>query len=88
MERFPCEPNEDCPVAECPKEDVHHKAWPKRRYRGSVSRAFRELDINKELTCRARHNEIHATQKPPEKPKESEMLVVIQSVGNLARRAS
>lgn len=87
MEHYPCNPETECrlrELGEC-KEDIHHRYFPKRRYQGSVARAFRELDENKELTCRARHNEIHATQKPPEKPRNSEMIVAIQnSMGAVA----
>ena len=84
MERFPCDPDRECPLREedkC-KEDVHHKYWPRRNYKGQVAKQFRNLDENKELTCRDRHNEIHATERTPRKPSNQEMIVVI--AGSLA----
>ena len=48
--------------------DVHHKAFPRKDYRKELYRDFRNLDENKELTCRDRHNEIHATGEIPDRP--------------------
>lgn len=82
MEKFPCSPEdrENCRVfereGEC-YEDVHHKYWPKSRYKTKVEREFRGLDENKILACRALHNEIHARRKQSDKPPRSEMIRAI-----------
>ena len=80
MERFPCDPNRECRLRDTIGcfEDVHHKQWPRHDYRRPVEREFRNLDENKELTCRDRHNELHATQEPPEKPTRPEMELAVQ----------
>lgn len=82
MERFPCDPTRECPLRDTIGcfEDVHHRQWPRRVYRrmGQIAMEFRNLDENKELTCRDRHNEIHATQPPPEVPTRQEMRQAVQ----------
>lgn len=80
MERFPCDPSRECRVREKTGcfEDVHHKEWPRRAYSTPLEKEYRELEDNKELTCRDRHNEIHATQQPPEKPSHEEMNAAIR----------
>lgn len=80
MERFPCDPERECRLRETIGcfEDVHHKKWPRRDYRTPVEKEYRELEDNKELSCRDRHNEIHATQRPPEKPSREEMLASVR----------
>lgn len=85
MERFPCDSSRECRLRETIGcfEDVHHKQYPRRAYRNSVERDFRNLDKNKELTCRDRHNEIHATEFPPPKPSIDEMR---QALGKLTIR--
>jgi hypothetical protein len=66
--------------------DTHHLYWPKKFYTTLLEKAFVELEENKVQTCRAEHDEIHATEKPPRKPSRSEM---IQAVAESAiRRAA
>lgn len=84
MDRYPCENQESCPLYNSPTgcfEDVHHRQWPRRLYRslGKTAFAFRELDQNKELTCRRRHNEIHATQAPPPVPDRRLMAEIVRA---------
>jgi hypothetical protein len=93
MERFPCDPTRECRLRETIGcfEDVHHRQWPRRAYQSPVAKEFRDLDENKELTCRDRHNEIHATEMPPEKPPEkpsvADMRVAVE-VSRLALRVA
>ena len=81
MERFPCDPTRNCRLRDTSGcfEDVHHKQWPRSTYRrmGRLAMDFRNLDENKELTCRDRHNEKHATERPPERPSATEMQLAI-----------
>lgn len=71
MERQPCAFEETCRLRDsrlgC-REDVHHKWWYARFYNRGIAKVFRELEENKVRICRAEHEEIHATQKPPEMP--------------------
>lgn len=82
-EFLPCDPERPCRVAEklgraaC-FEDVHHEAYPRREYRTRLEKAFRESPAVKVLICRALHNEIHATEQPPEKPSAGEMREIIR----------
>lgn len=93
MERFGCSDNLECPLRDTLTgcfEDVHHKAWPARLYRGGLAKRYRELEENKEITCRARHNEIHATEEPPERPSRQEMVkaVAAQAIGGARETAA
>lgn len=76
MEYFPCDPERECRLRDTVGcfEDVHHKVYPRREYKTGLPYRYRELPENKELTCRDRHNEIHATQAPPERPTREQML--------------
>lgn len=71
MERIGCSNQEECRLRDslmgC-REDVHHTQYPRRDYKKGIARVFRELDENKVKLCRALHDEIHATQPPPEMP--------------------
>ena len=77
--RRPCSSeNEACPYyQEGCYEDVHHKLWPRRDYRRGLDRIFRNLPENKELLCRWEHDELHATQEPPEHPARTVMLRIM-----------
>lgn len=77
MDRIPCTRWEDCPVRECPTTDRHHEYYPKSDYTTTVESMFRNLGSNIVQICRREHNEIHATQEPPEKPSTVEMLKAI-----------
>ena len=74
MDSVPCTPNPECRYAPDCYVDTHHQYYPKKKYRGGVERQFRELDIHKVVICRALHDEIHATERPPKKPSRSGML--------------
>lgn len=81
MERLPCDPERECKYRDTDRgcyEDIDHYYFPRKNYRDSVSKAFRELVVNKTVTCRALHDERHATQSPPPKPSRNEMLAVLQ----------
>jgi len=64
----------DCPYLEqgC-YSDTHHEFFPKHKYRTKLERAFRNLTANTVQICRAEHDEIHATIRPPKKPSRQEM---------------
>lgn len=81
MESVPCDPDRECryrDTAEC-YIDEHHLYWPRRSYRDSVGRAFRNHPDNKVDLCRQVHQDIHATQGPPKKPKRTVMLGVLNA---------
>ena len=84
MERGHCTPEQRavCPLRECFR-DVHHKYWPKRWYGSEVAKEFRELPENKVVMCRNEHNELHATELPPDRPPQWYMEAKIR----LAERA-
>lgn len=74
--RTPCNENrESCPYqySGC-FEDTHHRFYPKSSYTTAAERTFRELPENKEQLCRDLHDDLHATQEPPDKPSHAEML--------------
>lgn len=56
---------------------IHHLYWPRRDYKTSVEKEFRNLPQNKELMCRQEHDELHVTEQTPHKPKREEMLAAI-----------
>ena len=63
--------NEDCKYADMKigcHSDEHHLYWPRNQYTSKMEKFFRELPENKVQLCRAEHDEIHATEKPPAKP--------------------
>lgn len=81
MSRLRCpESNEQCKYYASEGgcyQNEHHLYWPRRDYTSSVERAFRQLPENKELICRAEHDELHATESPPPMPSRNEMLIVL-----------
>lgn len=93
MEYFPCQNRNTnrCRVfrntGEC-HEDVHHVYFPKRDYITPTEKRWRNLDENKELTCRDRHNEIHATQSPPTRPEIAFMAAALRRAKDQRKRAS
>lgn len=78
IERCPSA-NEQCRYAPDCYADTHHLYWPRRRYTAGVEKAFRDLPENKVELCRAEHSDLHAREKPPEKPSRSEMIEAIAS---------
>lgn len=62
---------------------IHHQWWPRRAYMSGNDKKFRELPEHKEKLCRAEHDELHAREKPPEKPP---IEVILAALG--IRRAS
>jgi hypothetical protein len=74
--------NTDCPYYETGCfSDTHHQMWPSDQFITPVERLFRELPENKEQLCRLEHDEIHATQEPPAKPRRTEMIQAIGEAG-------
>ena len=47
---------------------THHLYYPACDYKTRVEKEFRNLEVNKIAICRAIHDEIHATETPPDKP--------------------
>lgn len=76
-QHIPCNPSPECKYFGHCFEDVDHIYWPRRNYKTSIERSFRELDENKQVICRALHDERHATEQPPKKPSRDEMLQAI-----------
>lgn len=79
MEQVSC--NADIPcryreLGQC-REDIHHKYWPSSNFRTRIEKQFRQLPENKEITCRERHDQIHATESEPIKPSRDAMLRAI-----------
>ena len=64
-----CGNNPDCKYAAvgC-YQDKHHLYWPQDEYRGYIASHFRSFADNTVELCRVEHEELHATQDPPEKP--------------------
>lgn len=54
-------------------EDIHHHYWQS-TYNTDIEQIFGNLPENKKEICRAEHNEIHATEQPPELPSREYML--------------
>jgi hypothetical protein len=72
------EQNQGCPFL--PNgcfSDVHHLYYPRKAYRTSVERQFRNLPENKEQICAWLHVLEHLDNAPPEKPSRDEMLQAI-----------
>lgn len=69
MSRGECpNPQPDCKYAGDCFSDVHHLMYPRKDYIRQPYKDFRELPENKERLCRREHDEIHATELPPERP--------------------
>jgi hypothetical protein len=71
MERIPCANQDSCHLRDTSRgcfEDVHHLFYPRKDYRTSTERQFRELDENKVRVCRAVHDNEHALWLIPDKP--------------------
>ena len=80
MERSPCVNQDTCRLRDSPlgcREDVHHRIWPRNQYQSGVAKEYRDLEINKVRICRAQHNDIHATERPPQKLSNAEMREVV-----------
>ena len=76
MERQPCINQDTCRLRDTKlgcREDVHHYVFPRSQYKSGIAREYRELDENKVRICREEHEEIHATERPPERPSNAEM---------------
>lgn len=76
-------PRPDCKYAELGGcfSDTHHLFYPRRSYTSKTEKAFRELPDNKEQLCRAEHDELHATERPPLKPSSAEILAALAIYG-------
>lgn len=81
-ERCP-EPKDDCRYAgtsQCFLSD-HHEYWPSPQYTSVIDEVFRELPEHITPLPRCDHDELHATQNPPEKPDLATMMDVIENRG-------
>lgn len=54
--------------------DRHHLYWPSAEYRNTLEKKWRNLGKNVVEVCRRLHDEIHATETPPEKPAREDMV--------------
>ena len=77
MEGVVCNPTEDCKYYPSCYQDSHHVYFPRRDYKTKIEKQFRNLPENLVEMCRLEHDNLHATQTPPEKPSRDEMLVAI-----------
>lgn len=69
----------DCPYRSqvgC-ESNKHHQYWPRRDYKTSLEKEFRELPENKEQICKWLHQLIHENSEPPEKPNVQDMIRAI-----------
>lgn len=85
MERVPCENQDSCRWADLEAgcfEDVHHLFYPRRDYRTSTEKRFRELDENKIKICRNLHDEEHALFPTPDKPSVEIMRMALDEEKN------
>lgn len=63
---------------------THHLYYPRRNYRNSLERQFRELPENKVQLCRSEHDELHLNEDPPDKPSRAVMLGAIALESDVA----
>lgn len=88
MERIPCANQDSCRWQALEMgchEDVHHQFWPRRHYKTSTEKRFRELPENKVLICRNLHDEEHALFEPPTKPDFTIMKLALEEEKNRRR---
>lgn len=52
----------------------HHLYWPRRDYAAGVEKKFRNLPCNIVLMDELAHRQLHATTRPPKKPKRAKMV--------------
>ena len=82
-------PRQDCKYEGTPECLItqHHLYWPRPDYTTKLEKDFRNLPQNKEPLSRCDHDELHATQDPPEKPSTDFMVgFLIASGVHLSRR--
>lgn len=86
MEGVPCTRQDECRYAPSCYQDSHHVYFPRRDYKTKIEKQFRNLPENLVEMCRNDHDNLHATQTPPEKPSRDEMLVAISrtAIGEVA----
>ena len=60
----------------------HHLWYPRASYRTSIERSFRQLPCNIVWLDERIHALIHASQRPPTKPKHDEMVAAIERHAN------
>ena len=85
-----CTPEQqaECTLKRC-FTDQHHIYYPKREYSSPLEKTFRNLGENIVEICRSEHNEIHATQEPPEKPPIQYMAEsILRSEVHMSRKVS
>lgn len=80
MEKVLCNPSPDCKYFPGCHGDIHHKWFPRKDYRTSLEKQFRQDSRNKVLSCRRLHDEEHAGNPPP-KPDREFMLRFLGGLG-------
>jgi len=78
MKERPCNPSQDCKFFPNCFTDIHHIYYPKSLYRTNAEKQFRTLAGNIMRICREQHNDLHATERPPEKPSREVIFNVIK----------
>lgn len=87
IKRVPCIPAWDCPYLETGCfEDIDHKYGPRRSYKTTVEKEFRQLPENKTLTCRREHDERHDREDFPEKPDRDFMINAIKRYADARKK--
>ena len=59
----------------CPSHNTHHLFWPRRNYKTTLEKTFRQLHTVK--MCIEAHKLLHRTTQPPHKPSVEAMRVAI-----------
>ena len=88
--RGECTPEQkmECPLAHH-FTDEHHLYFPRSDYKQPVEKSFRNLPDNTVQLCRNEHNELHATEEPPEKPSIQYMAEsILRSEVHMSRKVS
>jgi hypothetical protein len=55
----------------------HHLYWPRRKYKAAIERAFRNLPCHIVQMRIQDHRDLHATERPPQKPSREYMVRVL-----------
>lgn len=80
MENRACNPSEECKFFPNCFTDIHHIYYPKSLYKTDAEKRFRNLAGNTMRICRALHDDLHAKEKPPEKPSREAIFNALREV--------
>lgn len=78
MQERPCNPSQECKIWPNCFMDTHHMYYPKSLYKTDAEKLFRNLAGNTMRICRALHDDLHANERPPEKPSREVIFNVIK----------